>query len=101
ALPLLLRITDPPRPARALDDGSLVPLDLQDRGRWNRQLIAEGTSLVDAALERGPAGPYQAQAAAAAVHDQAMRPEDTDWTQILALYDLLETLTPNPIVTLN
>jgi RNA polymerase sigma factor (sigma-70 family) len=97
----LLLLTEARRPARALDDGSLVPLDLQDRGRWNRQLIAEGTSLVDAALERGPAGPYQVQAAIAAVHDHAMRPEDTDWPQILALYDLLETLAPNPIVTLN
>ena len=97
----LLLLTEARRPARALDDGSLVPLDLQDRGRWNRQLIAEGTSLVDAALERGPAGPYQVQAAIAAVHDQAARPEDTDWPQILALYDLLETLAPNPMVTLN
>ena len=97
----LLLLTEARRPARARDDGSLVPLDRQDRARWNRQLIAEGTALVDAALERGPAGPYQVQAAIAALHDAAARPEDTDWPQILALYDLLEGLAPNPMVTLN
>jgi len=97
----LMLLTEARRPARALDDGSLVPLDRQDRGRWNRQLIAEGTALVHAALERGPAGPYQVQAAIAALHDQAPRPEDTDWPQILVLYDLLESLAPNPMVTLN
>jgi RNA polymerase sigma factor (sigma-70 family) len=97
----LMLLTEARRPARALDDGSLVPLDRQDRGRWNRPMIAEGTDLVHAALERGPAGPYQVQAAIAALHDQAARPEDTDWPQILVLYDLLESLAPNPMVTLN
>jgi RNA polymerase sigma factor (sigma-70 family) len=97
----LMLLTDARRPARTLADGSLVPLDRQDRGRWNRQMIAEGTTLVRAALARGPAGPYQVQAAIAALHDEAQRAEDTDWPQILALYELLEALAPNPMVTLN
>jgi RNA polymerase sigma factor (sigma-70 family) len=97
----LMLLTDARRPARTLPDGSLVPLDQQDRGRWNQAMIAEGTTLVRAALERGPAGPYQVQAAIAAVHDEALRAEDTDWPQILALYELLEALAPNPIVTVN
>jgi RNA polymerase sigma factor (sigma-70 family) len=97
----LMLLTDARRPARTLPDGSLVPLDQQDRGRWNRATIAEGAALVHAALERGPAGPYQVQAAIAALHDEAGRAEDTDWPQILALYELLEALAPNPMVTLN
>ena len=97
----LMLLTDARRPARTLADGSLVPLDRQDRGRWNRQMIAEGTTLVRAALTRGPAGPYQVQAAIAALHDEAQRAEDTDWPQILVLYELLEALAPNPMVTLN
>jgi RNA polymerase sigma factor (sigma-70 family) len=97
----LMLLTDARRPARTLADGSLVPLDRQDRGRWNADMIAEGTALVGVALERGPAGPYQVQAAIAALHDEAARAEDTDWAQILVLYDLLETLSPNPMVTLN
>ena len=97
----LMLLTDARRPARTLADGSLVPLDRQDRGRWNRQMIAEGTTLVRAALARGPAGPYQVQAAIAALHDEAQRAEDTDWPQILVLYELLEVLAPNPMVTLN
>ena len=94
-------LTDARRPARTRPDGSLVPLDRQDRGRWDRAMIAEGTSLVRTALERGPAGQYQVQAAIAALHDEAERAEDTDWPQILALYELLESLAPNPMVTLN
>ena len=97
----LMLLTDARRPARTLPDGSLVPLDRQDRGCWNQAMIVEGTALVRAALERGPAGPYQVQAAIAALHDEAERAEDTDWPQILALYELLEALAPNPMVTLN
>jgi RNA polymerase sigma factor (sigma-70 family) len=97
----LMLLTDARRPARTLADGTLVPLDRQDRGRWNRAMIAEGIALVDGALERGPAGPYQVQAAIAALHDEAGHAEDTDWHQILVLYELLETLAPNPMVTLN
>jgi len=97
----LMLLTDARRPARTLADGSLVPLDQQDRGRWNRAMIAEGTALVRAALARGPAGPYQVQAAIAAVHDEAPHAEDTDWPQVLALYELLEVLAPNPMVTVS
>ena len=97
----LMLLTDARRPARTLADGSLVPLDRQERGRWTRQMIAEGTTLVRSALARGPAGPYQVQAAIAALHDEAQLAEDTDWPQILALYELLEALAPNPMVTLN
>ena len=97
----LMLLIDARRPSRTLGDGSLVPLDRQDRSRWDRPMIEEGTSLVDAALEHGPVGPYQVQAAIAAVHDAAGRPEDTDWPQILVLYDLLEAMAPNPMVTLN
>jgi RNA polymerase sigma factor (sigma-70 family) len=97
----LMLLTDARRPARTLADGSLVPLDQQDRGRWNRAMIAEGTALVRATLARGPAGPYQVQAAIAAVHDEAPRAEDTDWPQVLALYELLEVLAPNPMVTVS
>ena len=87
--------------ARACADGSLVPLAEQDRGLWNRSYIEEGRALVTDALSRVPFGPYQVQAAIAAVHDEAARAEDTDWPQILALYGLLERLSPNPMVTLN
>jgi predicted RNA polymerase sigma factor len=97
----LMLLTDARRPARTQPDGSLVPLDEQDRGRWNRSLIDEGAALVRDALERGPAGPYQVQAAIAALHDDAACAADTDWPQVLALYELLETLAPNPMVTLN
>ena len=97
----LMLLTEARRPARTLPDGSLVPLDQQDRGRWDGALIAEGTALVRAALARGPAGPYQVQAAIGALHDEARHAEDTDWAQILALYELLEALAPNPMVTLN
>jgi RNA polymerase sigma factor (sigma-70 family) len=97
----LMLLTDARRPARTGPDGSLIPLAEQDRSRWNRPLIEEGTALVSEALSRSPPGPYQLQAAIAALHDEPIRAEETDWTQILALYELLALGTQNPIVTLN
>jgi RNA polymerase sigma factor (sigma-70 family) len=98
----LILLTEARRDARTRPDGSLVPLAEQDRGRWNRDLIAEGVALTAGTLARtGELGPYQLQAAIAAVHDEAARVEDTDWPQILALYRLLEAISPNPMVTLN
>ncbi len=97
----LMLLTDARRPARTEADGSLVPLAEQDRGRWDQDLIREGVALVTDALTRAPIGPYQLQAAIAAVHDEAATPDDTDWREILALYDMLERLQPNPMVTLN
>jgi predicted RNA polymerase sigma factor len=94
-------LTDARRPARTLPDGSLVPLEEQDRGTWDRHRIAEGTALITEALPRGPVGPYQLQAAIAAIHDEAEHIDATDWPQILALYELLEQIAPNPMVTLN
>jgi predicted RNA polymerase sigma factor len=76
-------------------------MDEQDRSRWDPELIAEGTELVSTAMSRGGPGPYQLQAAIAAVHDEAVRAEDTDWVQILGLYGLLHRSTGNPTVTLN
>jgi RNA polymerase sigma factor (sigma-70 family) len=97
----LMLLTDARRPARTGPDGGLVPLAEQDRGRWNHEAIREGIALVSEALPRGPVGPYQLQAAIAAVHDEAPSADDTDWAQILGLYDLLERVAPNPMVTLN
>ncbi|MBA2714735.1 MAG: RNA polymerase sigma factor [Rubrobacteraceae bacterium] len=97
----LMLLTDARRPARTTPDGSLIPLADQDRNRWNRELIREGESLVTDSLSRAPAGPYQIQAAIAAVHDEAEEAEETDWRQILALYVLLERIADNPMVTLN
>jgi RNA polymerase sigma factor (sigma-70 family) len=97
----LMLLTDARRPARTRPDGSLVPLAEQDRSRWSTELLDEGVALVTDALSRTPPGPYQLQAAIAAVHSEAARAEDTDWAQILALYELLERLSPNPMVTLN
>lgn len=97
----LMLLTDARRAARAGDDGSLVPLAEQDRSRWNTETIAEGVSLVSKALAAGPVGPYQVQAAIAAVHCEAATVADTDWPQILALYDVLEKVSPGPVVTLN
>jgi predicted RNA polymerase sigma factor len=94
-------LTDARRTARTGDSGELIPLDEQDRSRWDRDLIAEGTGLVSTALSTCAVGPYQLQAAIAAVHDEAARPEDTDWPQILALYGLLERMAPNPMVSLS
>jgi predicted RNA polymerase sigma factor len=97
----LMLLTDARRPARTASDGTLVALADQDRGRWNREAIAEGVALVEDALARAPLGPYQLQAAIAALHAQAPAAQDTDWPQIAALYGLLERLAPNPVVTLN
>jgi RNA polymerase sigma factor (sigma-70 family) len=97
----LMLLTDARRPARTQPDGSLVPLEEQDRSRWDRAAIEEGVALVTDALARAPIGPYQLQAAIAAVHDEAATATDTDWRQILGLYDLLGRLAPNPMVTLN
>ncbi len=97
----LMLLTDARRAARTRADGSLVPLAEQDRSAWDRGAIAEGVRLVEAVLPNGPVGPYQLQAAIAAVHDEAVRAEDTDWVQIEALYRMLADLVPGPFVTLN
>jgi RNA polymerase sigma factor (sigma-70 family) len=97
----LMLLTDARRPARTRADGSLVPLAEQDRSLWDREAIGEGVGLVERALAHGPLGPYRVQAAIAAVHAEAARAEDTDWREILALYELLERMAPNPMVTLN
>jgi RNA polymerase sigma-70 factor, ECF subfamily len=89
------------RPARTAADGSLVLLPDQDRSRWDRGLVAEGQALVRRCLRRNRPGPYQVQAAINAVHSDARTAADTDWGQILALYDQLMALTPTPIVALN
>lgn len=97
----LMLLTDARRPARTRPDGSLVPLAEQDRGQWDTERIAEGVALVTEALPRGEVGPYQLQAAIAAVHDEAGSMDATDWPQILALYNLLEQVSPGPVTTLN
>jgi predicted RNA polymerase sigma factor len=97
----LMLLTDARRAARTSPDGELIPLAEQDRGLWDRAAIAEGVALVETSLSRGAVGPYQLQAAVAAVHDEAARAEDTDWPQILALYGLLERMADNPMVRLN
>ena len=97
----LMLLTDARRPARTGPDGALIPLAEQDRSLWDAAAVAEGTALITRSLATTRAGPYQLQAAIAAVHDQARRPEDTDWPQILTLYNLLRVLAPSPIVTLN
>ncbi|HEX2469569.1 MAG TPA: DUF6596 domain-containing protein [Candidatus Limnocylindrales bacterium] len=97
----LMLLTDARRAARTRPDGSLVPLAAQDRRLWDRDAIAEGVRLITGALSRAPLGPYQLQAAIAAVHDEAPRAEDTDWREILGLYGLLEKVAPGPMVTLN
>jgi RNA polymerase sigma factor (sigma-70 family) len=97
----LMLLTDARRPARTGPDGSLIPMSEQDRSRWDAGQIAEGVALITEALPRGPTGPYQLQAAIAAVHDEAPSDEDTDWPQILALYELLLRISGNPMVALN
>jgi predicted RNA polymerase sigma factor len=97
----LMLLTDARRPARTGTSGELIPLAEQDRSRWNREQINEGTALAEAALARGAIGEYQLQAAIAAVHDDALRAEDTDWPQIVGLYGLLERISGNPLVSLN
>jgi RNA polymerase sigma factor (sigma-70 family) len=97
----LMLLTDARRAARTGPSGELIPLDEQDRALWDRGLIVEGVDLISDALSRGAAGYYQLQAAISAVHDEAARVEDTDWPQILALYDLLKGTSDNPMVALN
>jgi predicted RNA polymerase sigma factor len=97
----LMLLTDARRPARTGPGGELIPLAEQQRGRWDRALITEGTRLITGALQQGQPGEYQLQAAIAAVHDQADSHAGTDWPQILSLYGLLERRTGNPMVTLN
>jgi RNA polymerase sigma factor (sigma-70 family) len=97
----LMLLTDARRPARVDATGALVPLAEQDRTRWNRAFIEEGVSLITKALATTPVGPYQLQAAIAAVHGEAVTSEDTDWAEILTLYDLLRVVAPGPMVTLN
>lgn len=97
----LMLLTDARRAARTGCSGDLIPLTKQDRTRWNRDEISEGIGLVTAALSRGSIGAYQLQAAIAAVHDEAASSDETDWPQILALYDLLKNMSDNPMVVLN
>lgn len=88
-------------PSRLDADGNLVLLEHQDRSRWNREQIAEGLALIDKAVRHRRPGPYQIQAAIAALHDQAPNAGATDWTQISLLYLTLERMTPSPVITLN
>ena len=97
----LMLLVEARRDARTGPEGEVIPLAAQDRTRWDRSLIAKGVALVSDALARGQPGPYQLQAAIAAVHDEAERAEDTDWPQVVALYTMLERMTGNPVVTLN
>ncbi|MFG2914298.1 RNA polymerase sigma factor [Kitasatospora sp. NPDC048298] len=97
----LMLLTDARRPARTRPDGSLVPLAEQDRSRWDQAALKEGLALIAETLPRMVTGPYQVQAAIAAVHGEAARAEDTDWPQITALYEVLERMSPGPMVRLN
>ncbi|PZG08570.1 RNA polymerase subunit sigma-24 [Micromonospora craterilacus] len=97
----LMLLTEARSAARTGASGELIPLAEQDRGRWDATAIAEGIALVTRALPRGPVGPYQVQAAIAALHDEAPTAEETDWPQILALYEVLEGLSASPVVALN
>ncbi|MEU7931612.1 RNA polymerase sigma factor [Micromonospora echinofusca] len=97
----LMLLTDARRPARTGPDGALIPLAEQDRSLWDSRAIAEGIALITRTLASAPVGPYQIQAAIAAVHDEAPRAADTDWRQILGLYDLWQRIAPGPMVALN
>ena len=97
----LMLLTDARRAARTGPNGEVVPLTKQDRTLWDHAQISEGIALLTAALSKGSIGAYQLQAAIAAVHDEAARAEDTDWPQILALYELLKRMSDNPMVALN
>jgi RNA polymerase sigma factor (sigma-70 family) len=97
----LMLLTDARREARSGADGELIALDEQDRTLWNRPAIEEGVALVSRALRQGAVGAYQLQAAIAACHDEAASTEATDWPQILALYELLQQMSDNPMLTLN
>jgi RNA polymerase sigma-70 factor (ECF subfamily) len=100
-LTALLLLQHARAPARLDAEGAIVLLEDQDRGRWDRAMIAEGLALVDKALRHRRPGPYQVQSAIAGVHAHAARPEETDWAEIDQLYAVLETLQPSPVVTLN
>lgn len=97
----LMLLTDARRHARTGPNDELIPLGQQNRALWDREQIADGVALLSAALPKGSVGPYQLQAAIAAVHDEAERPEDTDWPQIPTLYELLKRMSDNPMVILN
>ncbi|GIJ29430.1 RNA polymerase sigma24 factor [Micromonospora qiuiae] len=97
----LMLLTEARSAARTGAAGELIPLAEQDRGRWDTAAIAEGVALLTRALPRGPVGPYQVQAAIAALHDEAPTAEETDWPQILALYEVLASLAASPVITLN
>jgi RNA polymerase sigma factor (sigma-70 family) len=97
----LMLLTDARRPARAGPDGGLIPMAEQDRSLWNAGYIADGVALITDALPRGATGPYQLQAAIAAIHDEAPSADATDWPQIMALYELLMRISDNPVVALN
>jgi len=97
----LMLLNDARRPARTGPHGELVPMAEQDRSRWDTAAIAEGVALITGALPRGATGPYQLQAAIAAVHDEAPSAEATDWPQIMALYEVLLRVSENPVVALN
>jgi RNA polymerase sigma factor (sigma-70 family) len=97
----LMLLTDARRHARTGQDGELISLTNQDRRLWDQAQISEGVALLTAALSKGSIGTYQLQAAIAAVHDEAPRAQDTDWPQILALYELLKRMSDNPMVILN
>jgi RNA polymerase sigma factor (sigma-70 family) len=97
----LMLLTDSRRSTRVTADGALVPLAEQDRSQWDQALIAEGSALIEDALASAPIGPYQVQAAIAALHASAPSSAGTDWRQIVGLYAVLDRLAPNPMVTLN
>ena len=97
----LMLLTDARRGARTGGRGELIPLDEQDRGLWNRAAIDEGVALITTTIARGDVGPYQVQAAIAALHDEAASTAQTDWPQIFALYGVLQAMSDNPMVTLN
>ena len=97
----LMLLTDARRAGRTTADGSIVPLAEQQRSLWNAAQIADGIALLTRTLGTAPIGPYQLQAAIAAVHDEAPSADETDWPQILALYEVLERVAPGPVVTLN
>jgi RNA polymerase sigma factor (sigma-70 family) len=97
----LMLLTDARRGARTTPNGALVPLAEQDRALWDKTQIEEGVGIIGDTLGRAAIGPYQLQAAIAAIHDEAPSADETDWPQILALYDVLEQVSPGPVVTLN
>ena len=97
----LMLLTHARAPARTSEDGDLVPLAEQDRELWDRALIVRGTTLIEHALAAGPIGPFQLQAAIAAIHDEAVTAKETDWLQITMLYRMIDRLAPSPTVTLN